>query len=131
SLDVLDRGVYQLSLGFPLPGAWRLVRQDARWRDLEARRPKAEVTIRQARRWHLEGAPRDATTSEVAALLRERAAGQRDVVIIDTLPPEGYAAGHIPGAINVPLSELDAAGAARVIGDDRDREVVVYCSGYG
>ena len=47
------------------------------------------------------------------------------VTIIDVRPPEEYAAGHLPGAINLPLSQLEQE-AGRL---DNDREVVAYCRG--
>jgi rhodanese-related sulfurtransferase/DNA-binding transcriptional ArsR family regulator len=47
------------------------------------------------------------------------------VTVLDVRPPEEYAAGHLPGAINVPLAELE-----RCIGQcPPDREVVAYCRG--
>jgi len=47
------------------------------------------------------------------------------VTVIDVRPPEEYAAGHLPGAINLPLSELDQ----RIDELDPEREVVAYCRG--
>ena len=47
------------------------------------------------------------------------------VTVIDVRPPEEYAMGHLPGAINVPLSELEA----QLHRLDADREVVAYCRG--
>lgn len=47
------------------------------------------------------------------------------VTVIDVRPPEEYAAGHLPGAINLPLSELED----RMKDLDGDREVVAYCRG--
>jgi rhodanese-related sulfurtransferase len=47
------------------------------------------------------------------------------VTVIDVRPPEEFAAGHIPGAINVPLSGL-GAWARRA---QRAREIVAYCRG--
>jgi len=47
------------------------------------------------------------------------------VTVIDVRPPEEYAAGHLPGAINMPLSELDR----RIEELDANREVVAYCRG--
>jgi rhodanese-related sulfurtransferase len=44
--------------------------------------------------------------------------------IVDVLPREEYEEEHLPGAINVPLKELDAQSAARL---RKDRPVVVYC----
>jgi rhodanese-related sulfurtransferase/predicted transcriptional regulator len=47
------------------------------------------------------------------------------VTVIDVRPPEEYAAGHIRGAINVPLAELEN----RLHELPCRREVVAYCRG--
>lgn len=47
------------------------------------------------------------------------------VTVIDVRPPDEYALGHLPGAINVPLSEL----TARLEGFEPGREVIAYCRG--
>jgi len=44
--------------------------------------------------------------------------------VIEVLPAKEYGEGHISGAINLPLKELDA-DTARVL--DSARPVVVYC----
>lgn len=50
---------------------------------------------------------------------------QGEAVVVDVRPPEEYRAGHIPGAINVPLGELRER-----LGDlPREAEVVAYCRG--
>ena len=47
------------------------------------------------------------------------------VTIIDVRPASEYDAGHVPGAINMPLDKLDDQ-----LGDfDSDREIVAYCRG--
>jgi rhodanese-related sulfurtransferase/DNA-binding HxlR family transcriptional regulator len=56
-------------------------------------------------------------------LLRRVRAGQ--VVVIDVRPAEEYTAGHIPGAVSIPLAELtDQLGALPA-----DRQIVAYCRG--
>ncbi|MDX8034861.1 metalloregulator ArsR/SmtB family transcription factor [Lentzea sp. BCCO 10_0856] len=45
--------------------------------------------------------------------------------VIDVRPAEEYAAGHIPGAVSVPLDEL----ADRLAELPADQEVVAYCRG--
>ncbi|RJQ47640.1 MAG: ArsR family transcriptional regulator [Gaiellales bacterium] len=56
--------------------------------------------------------------------LMERArAGE--VTVLDVRPVEEYEAGHIPGAISVPLAELEG----KLTELPRDREVVAYCRG--
>ena len=43
--------------------------------------------------------------------------------LVEVLPFEEYEWAHLPGAINLPLKELDD-GAAQL---DRSRPVIVYC----
>lgn len=47
------------------------------------------------------------------------------VTVLDVRPPEEYAAGHLPGAVNLPLGELEA----RLAELPRDQEIVAYCRG--
>ncbi len=47
------------------------------------------------------------------------------VTVLDVRPPEEYQSGHVPGAINVPLSELEAHLSQL----DPQQEVVAYCRG--
>ncbi len=44
--------------------------------------------------------------------------------LVEVLPPVEYSEAHLPGAINLPLKELNPATAERL---DRDRPVIVYC----
>jgi len=56
--------------------------------------------------------------------LVERASSGK-VVIVDTRPPGEYAAGHIAGAISVPIDELQE----RIRSLPRGKEYVAYCRG--
>ena len=47
------------------------------------------------------------------------------VTVLDVRPPEEYAAGHVPGAVNVPLSELEHYMNEL----DSEQEIVAYCRG--
>ena len=47
------------------------------------------------------------------------------VTVLDVRPPEEYAAGHIRGAINVPITELKK----RLKEIPRGQEIVAYCRG--
>ena len=47
------------------------------------------------------------------------------VTVLDVRPPEEYAAGHVPGAVNVPLKDL----ARRLKQLPRTQEIVAYCRG--
>lgn len=64
----------------------------------------------------MEPVDRDALASRVRA---------GEVTLLDVRPAQEYEAGHIPGAISVPLSEL----GSRLAELPRDREVVAYCRG--
>ncbi len=56
-------------------------------------------------------------------LLRRVRGGE--VTVLDVRPSEEYRAGHIPGALSVPLSELKK----RLAELPKNREVVAYCRG--
>jgi rhodanese-related sulfurtransferase/predicted RNA binding protein YcfA (HicA-like mRNA interferase family) len=64
----------------------------------------------------LEGIPAEELSRRIA---------EGEALLVDVRPPEEFAAGHLAGAVNVPLSELD--GYLRDL--PRDREVVAYCRG--
>jgi rhodanese-related sulfurtransferase len=53
-----------------------------------------------------------------------RALAGASAMLLDVREPHEYAAGHLEGAVNVPLSEL----RRRVDEIPRDREVWVYCA---
>jgi rhodanese-related sulfurtransferase len=57
------------------------------------------------------------------ALLAKVRAGA--VTVLDVRPVEEYQAGHIPGALSVPLKDLEQ----RLSSLGRDREIVAYCRG--
>ncbi|TQK51345.1 ArsR family transcriptional regulator [Streptomyces sp. SLBN-118] len=56
-------------------------------------------------------------------LLERARAGE--IVVLDVRPAEEYAAGHIPGALSIPVGEL----ADRIAELPTDIEVVAYCRG--
>lgn len=65
---------------------------------------------------NLEPIPRE----ELLARVRE------DLVsVIDVRPPDEYAAGHVPGAVNIPLSQLEK----QLDQFDPEQEIVAYCRG--
>ena len=47
--------------------------------------------------------------------------------LVEVLPREEYDERHLPGAINLPLKELNRETAMRL---DRSQPVVVYCYDY-
>jgi rhodanese-related sulfurtransferase len=65
---------------------------------------------------------------ELEPITREELVARTDdgsVLILDVRPREEYAAGHIPGAISVPLAELES----RVATLPPVSEIVAYCRG--
>ena len=62
------------------------------------------------------------SVSEVKQLLEQGAQ------LVDVLGEDEFEHDHLPGAINIPLKQLDAPTAARL---DRDRPVIVYCNDFG
>jgi rhodanese-related sulfurtransferase/DNA-binding transcriptional ArsR family regulator len=55
----------------------------------------------------------------------QRLARRRSVTVLDVRPAEEYEAGHIPGAVSIPLGEL----ADRLAELPDDGQVVAYCRG--
>ena len=49
------------------------------------------------------------------------------VTILDVLAREAYAAAHLPGAVNIPLAELETRAPGEL--PDRSREIIAYCGG--
>jgi rhodanese-related sulfurtransferase len=56
----------------------------------------------------------------------QRLIGQQ-AQLVEVLPPAEYAEAHLPGAINIPLKQLDRHSAAEL---DRRRPIIVYCYDY-
>jgi rhodanese-related sulfurtransferase len=48
----------------------------------------------------------------------------RGAQVVEVLPGDDYAPVHLPGAINLPLRQLDERTAAVL---DRTRPIVLYC----
>lgn len=65
---------------------------------------------------------RTISREEILARLRDRA-----LVIVNVLPKEAFADGHIPGSINLPLAEIESR--ARHVISNLGQEIAVYCTG--
>ena len=55
------------------------------------------------------------------------AGGRPNVLILDARSADAYAAGHIKGAVNLPLTDFTDESLARVIGS-KDRPILIYCN---
>jgi len=60
------------------------------------------------------------TKEELKKRLRDK-----NVLVLDVRPPEEYEAGHIPGAVSVPIAELKR----RLRELPKDKDIVAYCRG--
>ena len=54
----------------------------------------------------------------------QRLLAEQEAQLVEVLPTDEYADEHLPGAINIPLKQLDHATTRRL---DRARPVIVYC----
>ncbi len=52
-------------------------------------------------------------------------AREGSITVLDVRPPEEYSAGHLPGAVNVPIADLEK----RLSELDPKQEIVAYCRG--
>jgi rhodanese-related sulfurtransferase len=98
--------------GDDVAGLWDQLRRVA-----QRHRPHTEL----ARRAYL--GPEDTTAVDTDELLRRL--DDDDAVILDVRPEPEYAAGHLPGAVHIPLEQL----TQRLAELPRDREIVAYCRG--
>jgi rhodanese-related sulfurtransferase len=102
---------------------YRLAGQDvaALWAQLRDVAAARVAGVDRARRTYL--GDDDITEMTRDELLRRLEAGE--VTVIDVRPPEEYAAGHIQGAISIPVDEL----ADRLAELPSDATIVAYCRG--
>ncbi len=76
-------------------------------------------------------------TSEVAKIRQERLlpladfkayATEPDTLILDTRSVAAFELGHIEGAVNLPFSDFTEDKLREVIGDNKDRKILIYCN---
>lgn len=91
-------------------------------RELRVMAESRLAEIDQIRRQFLKPKPNVEEVDRKTLLRRVR---EGSVVVLDVRPAEEYRAGHIPGAISVPLKELQQ----RLSGLPADQEIVAYCRG--
>jgi rhodanese-related sulfurtransferase/biotin operon repressor len=104
--------IYYSLAGDDVAGLWEHLRRVA-----QRHRPHTEL----ARRAYL--GPEDTAAVDTDELLRRLDAG--DTVVLDVRPDVEYAGGHLPGAVHIPLDELEQ----RLSELPRDRDIVAYCRG--
>lgn len=62
---------------------------------------------------------------EPKTVVERLAWGDQSLVLLDVRTPAEYAEGHVPGAINIPHTEI--ASRTGELSAARDRDLVVYC----
>ena len=65
---------------------------------------------------------------EVVAAYDDRLRARPDVLILDARSESAFRAGHIAGAVNLPLTDFTAESLAGVVGRNRDRPILIYCN---
>jgi phage shock protein E len=55
-------------------------------------------------------------------------AAEKGAMILDARSADKFAAGHIAGAVNLPLTDFTAEALAEVIGKNRGRPILIYCN---
>ena len=58
--------------------------------------------------------------------LKAKLDGNQSITVVETLAPERYREGHIPGALNIPPERITEL-APRLL-PNKDAEIVTYCS---
>ncbi len=90
-----------------------------------ALRRVAEARLAEVERIKREFLAERAQLEEVDEAALRRRVREGDVTVLDVRPPEEYDAGHIPGAISMPLPNL-----VKQLADlPRRKEIVAYCRG--
>ena len=70
----------------------------------------------------LSSAARTIPRDELRARLTDRS-----LIVLDVLPKESYADAHIPGAMNLPVAQIESSAGQLI--PNLAQEIVVYCGG--
>ena len=57
----------------------------------------------------------------------QRLVAEEQAQLVEVLPAPEFEEEHLPGAVNIPLKELNRETSKRL---DRERPVIVYCHDY-
>lgn len=58
---------------------------------------------------------------------RELLSKDKNAILVDVRTKEEFQQGRIAGSILLPYDQITAASAAKVIGNDKNRTIVLYC----
>ena len=76
------------------------------------------------------GSKSEEVTDQIAVISREEILGRLNdpaLLLVNVMPKETFADGHIPRSINLPLSEIETRAPQLL--PDVGRELVIYCGG--
>lgn len=71
------------------------------------------------------GEPAPAPLAQLTPQALEKRLGEADLVVLDVRTADEFAAGHVPGAVNVPHDQVE--GRLAELAGAKDKEVVLYC----
>lgn len=60
--------------------------------------------------------------------LKKKLDAEEDFLLINVLAPSSFEAMHIPGSINIPVSDPDFVEKVGEKAGSKDKEIVLYCS---
>jgi len=63
-----------------------------------------------------------------AEAVRELLAAGKDAILLDVRGHDEYVGNHIPGAVLFPVGEINQESAAKIIGTNMERPIIVYCA---
>jgi rhodanese-related sulfurtransferase len=72
----------------------------------------------------------DSATAHTQVVSREEITARLQdpsLILINVLPRDTFALGHIPRSINLPLAEIETCAPQLL--PDRNREIALYCAG--
>lgn len=55
-------------------------------------------------------------------------AAKNDVLVLDARSASAFKAGHLKGAVNLPLPDFTADALTEIIGANPNREILIYCN---
>lgn len=58
--------------------------------------------------------------------IKRRIDAQESIILVEALPEKYYNSGHLPGAINIPHSEIRSRAASEL--PDKNATIIVYCA---
>ena len=78
-------------------------------------------------------APPPAPAGHVAGPVQKDPAAAKQLIaqgatVLDVRTPDEYASGHLSQATNMPVQSLDPAAVEKLVGGDKTKPIVTYCS---